>query len=234
MSARMPSAVSASHSWAGMTLSKSVVVEHRRAPERWNRPGRRRGSRRRPGGGRSTRCGRDPEGLLDHHDPARRVAVGQRPRRPASSPSGVGSESGSSVAHGRPDYSWTSSIRVPKAVLGCTKATVVPREPGRGASSMTRPPWSFTACRADGAVGDPVADVVQALALALEVLGHRRVVAGRREQLDVASRPPSAAPPRRRRSRPPRGGRRGRRTSRGSSRWRRRGRARRWRRGRSR
>src|SRR5918997_892023 len=37
-----------------------------------------------------------------------------------------------------------------------------------------------------GAVVDPVADVVQALALALEVLGHGRVVAGGREQLDVA------------------------------------------------
>src|ERR671917_1216539 len=37
-----------------------------------------------------------------------------------------------------------------------------------------------------GAVVDPVADVVQAFALALEVLGHGRVVAGGREQLDVA------------------------------------------------
>ena len=36
-------------------------------------------------------------------------------------------------------------MSVPNAVFGCTKATVVPREPGRGASSMTRPPWSFTA-----------------------------------------------------------------------------------------
>ena len=31
---------------------------------------------------------------------------------------------------GAPDYSWTSSISVPNDVLGCTKATVVPREPG--------------------------------------------------------------------------------------------------------
>ena len=37
-----------------------------------------------------------------------------------------------------------------------------------------------------GAVVDAVADVVQALAPLLEVLGDRRVVAGRREQLDVA------------------------------------------------
>ncbi len=35
-------------------------------------------------------------------------------------------------------YSWTSSIRVPNAVFGCTKATVVPRDPGRGCSSITR------------------------------------------------------------------------------------------------
>ena len=29
-------------------------------------------------------------------------------------------------------YSWTSSIRVPNAVFGCTNATVVPRGPGPG------------------------------------------------------------------------------------------------------
>ncbi len=45
-------------------------------------------------------------------------------------------------------YSCTSSISVPNEVLGCTKATVVPREPGRGASSITRPPASLIACRA--------------------------------------------------------------------------------------
>ena len=31
------------------------------------------------------------------------------------------------------DYSWTSSMRVPKLPFGCTNATVVPRLPGRGA-----------------------------------------------------------------------------------------------------
>ena len=41
-------------------------------------------------------------------------------------------------------HSWTSSIRVPNAALGCTKATVVPRDPGRGTWSMTSPPWSLT------------------------------------------------------------------------------------------
>lgn len=45
-------------------------------------------------------------------------------------------------------YSCTSSIRVPKAAFGCTNATVVPREPGRGCWSITWPPWSFTACSA--------------------------------------------------------------------------------------
>ena len=40
--------------------------------------------------------------------------------------------------------SWTSSMSVPKAPLGCTKATVVPREPGRGASSMSAPPPART------------------------------------------------------------------------------------------
>ena len=51
---------------------------------------------------------------------------------------------------------------------------------------MTLPPAAFDGLEGGGAVGDPVADVVQALAPLLEVLGHRRVVAGRREQLDVA------------------------------------------------
>ena len=44
--------------------------------------------------------------------------------------------------------SWTSSMRVPRAPLGCTKATVVPLEPGRGASSMRRPPACRTAASA--------------------------------------------------------------------------------------
>ena len=45
-------------------------------------------------------------------------------------------------------YSWTSSMSVPKAAFGCTNATVVPRDPGRGCWSMTCPPWSLTACNA--------------------------------------------------------------------------------------
>ncbi len=36
-----------------------------------------------------------------------------------------------------PRYSCTSSIKVPNALLGLTKATVVPRDPGRGLESMT-------------------------------------------------------------------------------------------------
>ena len=51
-------------------------------------------------------------------------------------------------------------------VFGCTKATVVPRLPGRGASSITRWPSAFTRSSAARAVVDPVADVVEALALA--------------------------------------------------------------------
>ncbi len=49
--------------------------------------------------------------------------------------------------------------------------------PGRGASSITRWPCAFTDSSACGAVGDAVTDVVQALALAREVLRDRRVVA---------------------------------------------------------
>ena len=45
-------------------------------------------------------------------------------------------------------YSWTSSMRVPKAPLGWTNATVVPRSRVEGPSSMTRPPLAFTAASA--------------------------------------------------------------------------------------
>src|SRR5205085_12513263 len=41
-------------------------------------------------------------------------------------------------------YSSTSSIRVPKAVLGWRKATAVPRLPVRGCSSTTIAPWALT------------------------------------------------------------------------------------------
>ena len=52
------------------------------------------------------------------------------------------------VAPAAQDGSWTSSTRVPKAPLGCTKATVVPRDPGRGFSSMSFPPVARTASTA--------------------------------------------------------------------------------------
>src|SRR5205823_13337881 len=48
----------------------------------------------------------------------------------------------------RPAHSWTSSMSVPKLVFGCTNATVVPREPGRGAASRTRPPVALMASSA--------------------------------------------------------------------------------------
>ncbi len=64
-------------------------------------------------------------------------------------PSSSGPTPGSLPAVGpETRYSSTSSIRVPNAAFGWMKATVVPRLPGRGWSSITRPPASFTACRA--------------------------------------------------------------------------------------
>ena len=45
-------------------------------------------------------------------------------------------------------HSWTSSIRVPKLPLGCTKATVVPRLPGRGAWSIAVAPAATIASSA--------------------------------------------------------------------------------------
>ena len=82
-------------------------------------------------------------------------------------------------------YSWTSSISVPNDPFGCTNATVVPREPGRGALSMGVAPASIIDLERGGAVVDPVADVVEALAALLEVLGDGGVVAGRGGELDV-------------------------------------------------
>ena len=82
-------------------------------------------------------------------------------------------------------YSWTSSISVPNAVFGCTNATVVPRDPGRGLLVDHAVAVGLHGFERRGAVVDAVADVVQALTLVGEVLGHRRVVADRREQLDV-------------------------------------------------
>ncbi len=45
-------------------------------------------------------------------------------------------------------HSWTSSIRVPKLPFGCTKATVVPRLPGRGALSIAVAPAAIIASSA--------------------------------------------------------------------------------------
>ena len=60
----------------------------------------------------------------------------------------LGGGAGAAVAASMGPYSWTSSISVPNAPRGWTKATVVPRDPGRGAWSMTCPPWSLTDCSA--------------------------------------------------------------------------------------
>ena len=76
-------------------------------------------------------------------------------------------------------------MSVPKAPFGCTNATVVPRLPGRGSSSITANPSAFSRSSASAQDVDAVADVVEALAFAFEVRGHRGVVAHRREQLDI-------------------------------------------------
>ena len=70
-------------------------------------------------------------------------------------------------------YSWTSSINVPNAVFGCTNATVVPRLPGPGC--FVDHPVAVRLHRLERlrAVGDAVADVVDALALGREVLRDR-------------------------------------------------------------
>ena len=71
-------------------------------------------------------------------------------------------------------YSWTSSISVPNEVFGWTKATVVPREPGPGRLVDDPAAGVLDRLQRHAAVVHPVADVVQALALVGQVLGHGR------------------------------------------------------------
>ena len=81
---------------------------------------------------------RDRHGLADP-GPVRRGMLGDADRRPVAGTGPVGSSVGAArrSVHVTAGYSSTSSIRVPNAPFGWTKATVVPREPGRGAWSMT-------------------------------------------------------------------------------------------------
>ncbi len=74
---------------------------------------------------------------------------------------------------------------MPKASLGCTKATVVPRLPGRGSFVDDTVAGRLHAGESLAAVSDPVADVVESFAALLQVLGDRRVVADRHEELHV-------------------------------------------------
>ena len=65
-------------------------------------------------------------------------------------------------------------MSVPKALRGCTKATVVPREPGPRALVDQLGAGGPHVLEGRCAVAHPVADVVEALALALEEPRHRR------------------------------------------------------------
>ena len=77
-------------------------------------------------------------------------------------------------------------MSVPKDPFGWTNATVVPPRagPGRGVDGLAA--RGHHGVERHPAVGDPVADVVQALAPLLERLGHGGVVPRGREELDVA------------------------------------------------
>ena len=63
---------------------------------------------------------------------------------PTTASSGASVDVGVAMSICAAAHSWTSSINVPNAPLGWTKATVVPRDPGLGTWSMTWPPWSLT------------------------------------------------------------------------------------------
>ena len=127
--------------WSGRRGSGSVGPEtagpdRRSGPAYRSEPAGRRGSwRRQPGrGDGDRRDGAGGRALSGRDGDAGDADGGGSPtaarRRGEQAPRGD--------VHWLTGYSWTSSIRVPNAPLGCTKATVVPRDPGRGTSSMTR------------------------------------------------------------------------------------------------
>ena len=64
-------------------------------------------------------------------------------------------------------------MSVPQIAFGWTKATVVPRDPGLGCLVDHLVALRLDRLERDAAVVDPVADVVQALALVGQVLRHR-------------------------------------------------------------
>ena len=76
-------------------------------------------------------------------------------------------------------------MSVPKAPFGCTKATVVPRLPGPGLLVDHLEALGLQPVERLGAGVDAVPHMVEALALALEVLRHGGVVPHRREELHV-------------------------------------------------
>ena len=86
---------------------------------------------------------------------------------------------------GTPDYSWTNSIRVPNDPFGWTKATVVPREPGRGDHVDGPTTGCHDGLQGLGTVVDPVADVVDAFTALDEELADRRVGSGPGGELEV-------------------------------------------------
>ncbi len=64
-------------------------------------------------------------------------------------------------------------MRVPNEAFGWTKATIVPREPGRG--DLVDHPGAAGLHRLErlGAVIDAIGDVVEPFAVLRQVLGHR-------------------------------------------------------------
>ena len=141
------------------------------------------------GGQLGDRCRPTASGSRVDRDPAGGDVARSRPRGPVGSTAacrsrshppedGTGSTRSATrrATVGVAQFSWTSSISVPNAVFGCTNATVVPRLPGTGRLVDDPVTLRLHPLERHRAVGDPVADVVEALALLLQVLRDRRVV----------------------------------------------------------
>ena len=177
----------------GRDARREPGVRRCRWPVRGGRPVRRPGRIRRlvVDGGRSARMRTAIEGTgaggRSRSAGSGRLATPMRAApRPPEARQAVATGTAVAVSIDAVAHSCTSSMRVPNAPFGMDEGHRGPPRPGP--RRLVDDPAAVVLDRLEGrgAVGHPVADVVEPLTLLLEVHGHRRVVPGGGEQLDVA------------------------------------------------